>query len=275
MSRLLVDENLPPSLAALLRQAGHDAAHVNQVGLAGTEDPTIMARAMQEGRTVVTLDRDYPHLLRDGAEGPSVIRIDQRGGRAVAGLVRQAEALQAALPKLDAYLMEGASVTLDARGVRVDPLPLGSGRAAGSTPAPPIATQPRPGRRLPDRARTRPTLGRDTSQAPRPPTSPPAGRDGIPLRTPTPSGSGRDVRSRLPVRARAGWASGASAPRRSGGNRARRSIPHRRTSGGDGGEPPPAGPRPGLDPRRALADAQSIGQAEMRPAVVRLIRNSC
>ena len=43
MSRLLVDENLPPALAAMLRQAGHDAVHVNQVGLAGTEDPTIMA----------------------------------------------------------------------------------------------------------------------------------------------------------------------------------------------------------------------------------------
>ena len=125
MSRLLVDENLPPSLAAMLRQAGHDAVHVNQVGLAGTEDPTIMAHAHREGRTVVTLDRDYPHLLRDGAEGPSVIRIDQRGSRAVTGVIRQAEALQAALPKLEAYLAEGASVTLDARGVRVDPLPLG------------------------------------------------------------------------------------------------------------------------------------------------------
>jgi len=188
VTRLLIDENLPPSLATLLRQAGHDAVHVNQVGLARTEDPTIMARAMQEGRTVVTLDRDYPHLLRDGAEGPSVIRIDQRGGRAVAGLVRQAEVLQAALPKLDAYLMEGASVTLDARGVRVDPLPLGrSGRGldpggADRHPAGSVAAS-RSGR---DASHA----GRDASPAA--PDLAPAGRD-VARSGREPSHAGRDA----------------------------------------------------------------------------------
>ena len=168
MSRLLVDENLSPSLAAMLRQAGHDAVHVNQVGLAGTEDPTIMAQAHREGRTVITLDRDYPHLLRDGAEGPSVIRIDQRGSRAVTGLIRQADALQAALPKLEAYLAEGASVTLDARGVRVDPLPLGrAARGLDAATADRRAADHRPAgarRAAPDE---RATAGHDVSRSER------------------------------------------------------------------------------------------------------------
>jgi len=32
--RLLVDENLSPRVARLLREAGHDAAHVVEIGLA-------------------------------------------------------------------------------------------------------------------------------------------------------------------------------------------------------------------------------------------------
>jgi len=168
VSRLLVDENLPPSLAAVLRQAGHDAVHVNQVGLARTPDETIMTRAEQEGWTVVTLDRDYPHLLRDGAEGPSVIRISQRGGRAITGATRQAEALQAALPKLEAYLLGGASVTLDARGVRVDPLPLGRdhGLDAGGAD------------RVPRAARRATTEGLDPARANRADRADRAGRNG-------------------------------------------------------------------------------------------------
>lgn len=41
--RLLVDENLPPQVAMLLAEAGHDAVHVRDLDAAGASDPQIVA----------------------------------------------------------------------------------------------------------------------------------------------------------------------------------------------------------------------------------------
>ena len=43
--RLLVDANLSPAVAAQLRDAGHDAVHVIDVGLATATDPKIVEHA--------------------------------------------------------------------------------------------------------------------------------------------------------------------------------------------------------------------------------------
>jgi predicted nuclease of predicted toxin-antitoxin system len=40
--RLLIDENLSPRVARLLRQAGHDVVHVTEVGLGNTQDAEIL-----------------------------------------------------------------------------------------------------------------------------------------------------------------------------------------------------------------------------------------
>ncbi len=40
--KFLVDECLPPSMAGLLRAAGHDCAHIYEVGLGGQPDEQIM-----------------------------------------------------------------------------------------------------------------------------------------------------------------------------------------------------------------------------------------
>ena len=65
---------LSPSLAAWLVERGHDAVHAATVGLASESDVAIMARAKQEGRTIITVDLDYPRLLTLAqATEPSVI----------------------------------------------------------------------------------------------------------------------------------------------------------------------------------------------------------
>ncbi len=59
----LVDMPLSPALAAWLRDQGYDAVHATELGLHRAPDIDIMARAKQEGRTIVTADLDYPRLL--------------------------------------------------------------------------------------------------------------------------------------------------------------------------------------------------------------------
>lgn len=77
--RFLVDMPLPPALAQWLETAGHEAVHAAALGLHRAPDTQILARAGQEGRTVITADLDYPRLLAlAGATGPSLILF--RGG---------------------------------------------------------------------------------------------------------------------------------------------------------------------------------------------------
>lgn len=54
---------LSPAAARWLTGQGHDAVHANELGLQRASDAEIIARAKQDGRTVVTADLDYPRLL--------------------------------------------------------------------------------------------------------------------------------------------------------------------------------------------------------------------
>src|SRR5947207_10403177 len=56
---LLLDMNLPPSVANWLRSEGHDALHVRDLGLSGAPDSEIFARAAADGRIVVSFDLDF------------------------------------------------------------------------------------------------------------------------------------------------------------------------------------------------------------------------
>ena len=74
--KLLLDQGLPLSAAALLRDAGFDTVHVGEIGMAEAEDSAIIQKAREGGRVVATLDADFHTLLAlDMAVTPSVIRI--------------------------------------------------------------------------------------------------------------------------------------------------------------------------------------------------------
>ena len=64
MIRLLLDENFPAASTKLLRAAGLslDVASMSELA-PGSSDAEVLARAVQEGRVVVTFDRDFGSLL--------------------------------------------------------------------------------------------------------------------------------------------------------------------------------------------------------------------
>jgi predicted nuclease of predicted toxin-antitoxin system len=61
----LIDAQLPPQLAALFRERGHDAIHTLDLPLGNrTTDEVIIAYADQRARIVVTKDADFvPHCV--------------------------------------------------------------------------------------------------------------------------------------------------------------------------------------------------------------------
>ena len=122
--KLLVDANLSPRVAASLRDAGQDAVHVYDVGLAHASDEEILAAAEREGRVVVSGDADFGMLLAiRRAAGPSfvLIRSADRLTPDEQGLL-----LVDVLMTADEELSRGAIVSVSRRHVRVRTLPVGS-----------------------------------------------------------------------------------------------------------------------------------------------------
>lgn len=60
--RLLLDANLSPRLSEPLTAAGHDVAHVADLGLLSADDTTILERADSDDRVLVTAATDFPML---------------------------------------------------------------------------------------------------------------------------------------------------------------------------------------------------------------------
>jgi predicted nuclease of predicted toxin-antitoxin system len=59
--RFLANENFPGDAVAALRAAGHDAAWV-RTDAPGSADTAVLARAQQEGRILLTFDKDFGEL---------------------------------------------------------------------------------------------------------------------------------------------------------------------------------------------------------------------
>ena len=60
--RFKLDENMPADLATRLRLDQHDVTDVVEEGLAGEQDPHILAAASGESRILVTFDLDFADI---------------------------------------------------------------------------------------------------------------------------------------------------------------------------------------------------------------------
>ncbi|KAA0024595.1 DUF5615 family PIN-like protein [Antrihabitans cavernicola] len=119
----LVDENLSPKVAGLLRDAGYDAIHVHDANLRGGNNEQVLAKAKADGRTLITGELSYVDDLIGGDTGPSLLLL-RRGG---ATIDEQGSVIASSLPHIASSLSAGALVALAADRIRARRLPLQRG----------------------------------------------------------------------------------------------------------------------------------------------------
>ncbi len=119
--RFLVDANLSPRVAEWLRDQGHDAVHVFEIGLNEAGDHRILEEAVSRRQILLTVDLDFGEIVARSSGGASVLILRLRSA-ATATVVRR---LEVALAQAAAALDAGAVVIVGEGSLRVRRLPLG------------------------------------------------------------------------------------------------------------------------------------------------------
>lgn len=127
--KLLLDANLSPEVGRRLKEVGHDAIHVRDIGLLSAQDPEILLAAAEEGRILLTADADFGALLALGSlASPSVLLLRSADHLRPA---EQAELITVNLPFIADDLEKGAIASLTRDRLRVRDLPIAGGREDG------------------------------------------------------------------------------------------------------------------------------------------------
>jgi predicted nuclease of predicted toxin-antitoxin system len=116
--RLLTDENVHADLVAWFRAKGHDVVSAAE-SLAGASDETLLARATDEARVLVTDDKDFGELVvhrRLAASGVMLLRLRD------ASIAVRIARLASLWPEIERSL-PGRFVVVGERKLRVRPLP--------------------------------------------------------------------------------------------------------------------------------------------------------
>ena len=104
--KFLVDAQLPPALAVWLREAGHDANALRDLGLRDAEDAEIWNHALSTGAVLITKDDDFPRRAQQTNTGPAIVWL--RIGNATNQVLR--EWFMPQLPQILAWIQEGVRV---------------------------------------------------------------------------------------------------------------------------------------------------------------------
>lgn len=119
--KFLIDNALPPRLAELLRQAGHDAVHVRAYEMQAAKDEEVLLRALHEDRVLVSADSDFGAILAaQEAEHPSFILFRDPNLLVAADYFRL---ITSAFPALEQELETGCVAVFRNGRLRVRKLP--------------------------------------------------------------------------------------------------------------------------------------------------------
>jgi predicted nuclease of predicted toxin-antitoxin system len=102
--KFLVDAQLPPALAHWLREAGHEATAVGDVGLRDASDTVIWQHASDTGAIIVTKDEDFARRVHPGNAGPVILWVRIGTNRALQSW------LLPQLPQITALIQQGVRV---------------------------------------------------------------------------------------------------------------------------------------------------------------------
>ena len=99
MASFLVDEDLPLSLSALLRQKGHSCEHIIELGQRGAPDAKVFALAQEHNAILISRDTDFGNILQfplGAHRGIVVVRFpsETRSRRVVDAVVELLEAVE-------------------------------------------------------------------------------------------------------------------------------------------------------------------------------------
>lgn len=71
--RFLVDANLPPALARWLREQGHEADHIAEIGQPSATDEQVWQRAAAGDAIIVSKDEDFARRRSVAKQGPPIV----------------------------------------------------------------------------------------------------------------------------------------------------------------------------------------------------------
>ncbi len=119
--KFLGDMGISPVTIRRLRSEGHDAVHLQELGLTRLADIDIVAKARAEGRIILTHDLDFGQILaasRDSMLSVIIFRLkDMRP-------VNLEVYLEHILREYSEALKNGAIISVNERRVRVRTLPI-------------------------------------------------------------------------------------------------------------------------------------------------------
>jgi predicted nuclease of predicted toxin-antitoxin system len=119
--RFLVDANISPRVAEWLRNNGHDAVHVFEVGLNQAGDREILEEAASRRQILLTVDLDFGEILAQSSGRASVLILRLRSTTTA----KVSSRLDVALAQVAPALEDGAVVVVGEGSLRVRRLPLG------------------------------------------------------------------------------------------------------------------------------------------------------